>query len=645
MTNHNFRTLLVAMPFQDIHLPNISLGILKSVINNSGYNCDVYYANLDFAAIIGRDLYNYFQKMNAFTGELLFSQELNGTTIKIENSNLYNELSSKEKLAFQEIRNYIKGFVDGLAEKIVSQKYDLIGFSLIFQTIPSLVLAKRIKELAPHLPIICGGANCEGGVGLTIHQNFKYIDYVCQGEGEVLIVELLDKLAGKGGNFNDIKGLVWRENDRSVANGVRTDFIHNIDIVPTPDYTDWWKQVNENALYYETDEWGIPFESSRGCWYGNIKQCVFCGLGGEDLTSRIKSAERVIEDLEVLKANYPINNFVAVDLAFPNQYYKEFIPILISKELDIVLNYEIKANISKRQLFQLRDANVMLIQPGIESLSSPVLKTMRKGVKSFVNIRLLKWAFGLGINVIWNILYGTPGEDKSEYAKMAKLIALISHLQPPVYGCMPINLVKFSPLFKERESLGIENVRPVEYYKEVFNLPEEQIMKIAYYHEFGKNNAQNFNYVEPLINSVNKWHEKVGEEQLFSINNGEQIHICDTREIALNNRFTLNGLEKQIYSICDSGSTLEVICQKMKVSESKVKNILNFLLENKLLLYIDGKYLSLAVEMDELAGNFNDIETAIHLCSHIYRAWMKSKCEPYLKTAKIRSNFLEEKFV
>ena len=469
----------MAMPFHDIHMPNISMGILKSVLNNSGFICDIYYANLEFAVLIGRDLYNFFQKSMPLIGDYLFSDVLYDNDRNFEQSGSYNSLNNKEKRAFNIAKKYAREFVDRIAHKIAKKKYDIVGFSLIFQTIPSLTLAKKLKKLVPAVKIVCGGANCVGDMGLGLHQNFEWVDFVCRGEGEKLVIELIETISKKSENFETIKGLIWRKDGISIANGSKTDYLSDINSVPTPDYSDWWQQVEEHGLYYASSEWAIPFESSRGCWYGFSNHCIFCGLGGDDLRSRVKSDEKVISELKQLSSKFPIKNMTAIDLIFPNQYFKEFLSKLAKEDLDIIVNYEIKANISRKQLSQFRNAGVLNLQPGIESLSSSILKTMNKGSKSFVNIRLLKWTFGLGINLIWNFVYGIPGEKKSEYKKMAMLIREISHLQPPVIGCLPVGLVRNSPLFEKQDKFGVTNVKPMNSYYEIYDLPDSEIEKIS----------------------------------------------------------------------------------------------------------------------------------------------------------------------
>src|SRR5436853_412005 len=74
-------------------------------------------------------------------------------------------------------------------------------------------------------------------------------------------------------------------------------------------------------------------------------------------------------------------------------------------------------------------------QPGIESLSTHVLKLMRKGVRSVDNVNLLRWTLYYRIRVSWNLIWGFPQETEEDYVAQENLIQKIVHLPPPAaYG-------------------------------------------------------------------------------------------------------------------------------------------------------------------------------------------------------------------
>ncbi len=42
----------------------------------------------------------------------------------------------------------------------------------------------------------------------------------------------------------------------------------------------------------------VPYETSRGCWWGQKKHCTFCGLNPLGMNYRAKSPERAVEIID-----------------------------------------------------------------------------------------------------------------------------------------------------------------------------------------------------------------------------------------------------------------------------------------------------------------------------------------------------------
>lgn len=59
---------------------------------------------------------------------------------------------------------------------------------------------------------------------------------------------------------------------------------------------------------------------------------------------------------------------------------------------------------------KLSNSHVNIVQPGIESLETKVLKMMGKKLKSIDNIQTLKMAEKYNIILKWNILFGFLNE-------------------------------------------------------------------------------------------------------------------------------------------------------------------------------------------------------------------------------------------
>jgi ribosomal peptide maturation radical SAM protein 1 len=177
-----------------------------------------------------------------------------------------------------------------------------------------------------------------------------------------------------------------------------------MDEVPVPRFDEYFRRLEKSPLA-TTILPQIPFETSRGCWWGMKAHCTFCGLNGLDMKFRSKSPARVVDELSAQAARHAVLDFTAVDNILDMKYFATLLPDLAARKLDFGFFYETKSNLKEAQVVALEAAGVRAIQPGIESLSTPTLALMRKGVTAIQNIRLLKWCAMHGVRVVWNLLY------------------------------------------------------------------------------------------------------------------------------------------------------------------------------------------------------------------------------------------------
>ena len=71
----------------------------------------------------------------------------------------------------------------------------------------NLDCAQLIKEIDPKVKIIAGGQSAT--VVPNLYMKEKNIDYVCRGEGEELLIELVDALENQT-PLDNILGLCWK---------------------------------------------------------------------------------------------------------------------------------------------------------------------------------------------------------------------------------------------------------------------------------------------------------------------------------------------------------------------------------------------------------------------------------------------------
>src|SRR5262249_41642561 len=82
-------------------------------------------------------------------------------------------------------------FVDWAIDTILAHKPTIVGCTSTFQQhVPSLALLRRLRERAPQIVTLMGGANCETLMGRTTHAAFPWVDYVVSGEADGLVAPL-----------------------------------------------------------------------------------------------------------------------------------------------------------------------------------------------------------------------------------------------------------------------------------------------------------------------------------------------------------------------------------------------------------------------------------------------------------------------
>ena len=613
---------LVNMPFGNLVSPSIGLGLLKAALTQAGIKARTFHFERRFAELIGEQNYERIYSRTHtehLAGEYIFTSSLFGVNWGADVSQYLNEVlkrpakGCKDKIAYSEpllekieeiiisSREQVEGFLEDCLSTILAEQPRVVGFTSLFhQHVASLSLAKRIKEKSPDTFIVFGGSNCEGPMGLETFQQFAFIDALVSGEGEFVFPKIvrqvlnsqrvpeLDGVYSRGRTHLPIAGQSFRN----------TPIIENLDNLPVPDYDEYFEQPRR--------EWSgmrrptLLFETSRGCWWGEKQHCTFCGLNGDSMVYRSKSAIRAFEEFIYLTGKYPVSTVSLVDNILDMNYFKSFIPLLAEQKHGVKLFYELKANLRKDQLQLLREAGIGEIQPGIESLSDNVLRIMRKGVSALQNIQLLKWCRELQLKPYYNLLWGFPGERSGDYAEMTRLVPLITHLEPPI-GEGIIRIDRFSPNFEQGDSLGFKKLSPHPAYSFVYPFASEVLFNLAYFFTGETGNIDEVSeYTSSLVEQVKTWKDCHSSSDLFFIEKEKHLLIWDFRPVAKERLTVLKGAEKFCYLACDQIATPRQVAESWKkqtgeaITEGDAGSMLDSLTERGLMVRRKSSYLALA---------------------------------------------------
>lgn len=560
MTADPTQVRFVVAPFLPEHQPALGVSTLLSVVQNHGFTASVQYLNVQLMRQIGWELYYYLSyatppeillgemallpaSPDLLLGEMVFAPALWGqgasnweeyadriTPIleaKQHAGDGAGDVRREQALSWRQAREQIRALredspriVRQWAQEILRDRPRVVGFTSTFQqNVASLAVAKELRRLVPadELTIIMGGANCEADMGKALADNFPFLDHVVSGEGEGVILDIVRGVLEPGA--------ATRPQSRHVP-GPRID---DMDTVPTPNFDDYFTAIQGLPM---AEHANLTAESSRGCWWGAKSHCTFCGLNGSGLAYRSKDPARFVAELRDLVQRYGFNFFMMADNILDLKYVRSVFPELIEQGDEITMFYETKSNLRKEQLELMAAGGVTELQPGIESLSTPILKLMAKGTSRLQNVQLLKWCEELSVSVNWNVLFGFPGEPAEEYTDMAALMPQLFHLPPPG-GCGRIRLDRFAPYWKSPEAYGMVNVRQKWSYDYVYAaLDPEQRRRLAYYYDYDYADGRDpGTYLRSTLEQAERWRDAYSRRLTLEVQReGGEPFVLDTRD-------------------------------------------------------------------------------------------------------------------
>jgi len=306
----------------------------------------------------------------------------------IEILNHYDEYLS-------EFQNFSSEVWCEVKEVITDFTPDFVGISVLSVTQDSArKIAKIAKEVNSAIEIIVGGPHAT----LVPNDFADYADYIIQGEGENIINEVLAHKVDKG--------------------IIRAERVNDLDSLPLPAI---------NLLYnvdkYEKRDLSMVM-SSRGCYYN----CKFCN--SYSLWNRVvkrKSVNRFLEEIELLKNKYGVDDFFISDDSFgtDKKWLQEFCSSIT--KLDVKWRCLDRINhVDKDNISMMRAAGCWNIKYGIESGSQKMLDNVNKSI----NVEDVYKADSIlkELNMNWSAYFmiGFPGETEEDILKTQKMIQYIS---------------------------------------------------------------------------------------------------------------------------------------------------------------------------------------------------------------------------
>jgi radical SAM superfamily enzyme YgiQ (UPF0313 family) len=182
----------------------------------------------------------------------------------------------------------LDGTAEEVAERVLAERPAFVGFSCYLWNIEMVLKAcARIKRRLPDVPIVLGGPEASAHAERLL-KDVPEIDFVCLGEGEEVLPDLVCALERPRPELRGVLGLVHREGGKPVRNADRP-LITDLNRIPPP--------FPEDSFQLYEGERLVCLEASRGCPF----DCKFCDWRTNQKTRNF-SIERVQREVELVAA-------------------------------------------------------------------------------------------------------------------------------------------------------------------------------------------------------------------------------------------------------------------------------------------------------------------------------------------------------
>ena len=336
-----------------------------------------------------------------------------------------------------------------------------IGISMMFsqEWLLQRELIKAIKKHFPTIPIVAGGEH-SAALPDYLLRNCPAIDFVVLGEGELIFLELVHRIA-TGKDTTDVPGIVYQDESGDIIDNGSGGRIVDIDGLPIPA----WHLLNMENYFSGAFTFGfggskvVPIAATRGCPY----QCTFCSNPKMWSTRYVmRDPAKVVDEIQYLIDTYDANrlDFCDPTAIIKRQWILDFCEEL--KRRNISISWQLPSGtrseaLDTEILLALKEAGCTFLVYAPESGSERMLKSIKKKIKLGNVQDSLKETVRIGHTTKIIIIVGFPDEKRADILK-----TLFFSWRMAIMGVDDCNISSFTPypgseLFDE---LLEENVIP-----------------------------------------------------------------------------------------------------------------------------------------------------------------------------------------
>ena len=341
---------------------------------------------------------------------------------------------------------------DVIIEMIKRQEPALVGLSFLSTTsYPyAKILARQIRAADSTVKLAFGGVFASLSAGLVKLQ-CPEVDFVCRGDGEQLLLDLLAHLNDPEG----VASLTWMRDGRVVNNPGRPMERH-LDQWPFPDREslklDFVESMPLDVPAVLSMERFTTMQTSRGCPW----PCVFCDIPiFNEGKWRARSARHVVDELKYLEEHgYGAVYFVDDHFLLQPKRIEAICHGVTSAGLSIQWGIEGRVDSVAQHLFPaMAKAHCRTVMFGIESGSQKILDRLKKEQTLAEVTTAVTNAKKAGIEIVHGFF--TVGNPDETVEDMRATFNFASKLPLDTFGFNRLCVYRGTPLWQEYVKRGL----------------------------------------------------------------------------------------------------------------------------------------------------------------------------------------------